>query len=438
MNPRVTAVKILIEVIQKHRSLTTVFQQKLSSAILPRDSSLIKQYCFGVLRFYHRLLPIAHSLVYTPLKIAHRDIEILMLIGLYQLIYLETPAYAAVSETVAGAAQLNKKWAKGLINQALQSYLRTPTVYLEKADTSLTGKFSHPQWLIEEIKQDWPVEWSTILAANNQQAPLFLRVNIQKISRQHYLNKLLQNNIEADLIDDLPQAIRLVKPSPVEALPGFFDGECSVQDLSSQLISKILNILPGQRVLDACAAPGGKTSLILENFPEKLQLVAIEKDAERTQQIIENLQRLHQAHEHVEVLVADATQPDSWWDGRPFDWILVDAPCSGTGVIRRHPDIKIIRQPSDVVSLADQQSRLLNSLWKLLAPGGKLLYTTCSLLKSENEKTIESFCVTFPDALLQPIDLSIGFALKFGHQLLPSENGPDGFYYALLKKISNI
>ncbi len=420
MNTRTIAVRILIEVIQKKRSLPAAFEKILLPGLSQRDVSQVKQFCFGVLRYYHRLWIIVQGLMYKPLKNAHKDVEILILLGLYQLIYLNTPQYAAVSETVASANDLKKPWMKGLVNQALQNYLRHSAKYMEKADSTLTGKFSHPEWLIAQLRKDWPVEWQSILTANNTQAPMFLRINPQRISREKYLEKLKQQQIESLIIEELPHAIQLSSGQSVESLPGFYEGEFSVQDLASQYLYKILDIKDGQRVLDACAAPGGKTSLILENFPQLKEIIAIEKESERADLIQENLRRL-QLTERVKVITADAAEPNQWWDGVAFDWILLDAPCSGTGVIRRHPDIKLLRQPEDIAAYHQQQIQLLSQLWPLLNPGGKLLYTTCSVLKEENENVIKNFCLGCQEA-----------AIKYSHQLLPVENGPDGFYYVLL------
>lgn len=434
MNTRSIAVKILIEVIQKKRSLSAAFQKMLPPALSQRDSSQVKQFCFGVLRYYHRLVVIAQDLMYKPLKTAHKNVEILILLGLYQLIYLNTPRYAVVSETVSCANDLKKPWIKGFINQVLQNYLRNASACLEKAESTLIGKFSHPEWLIAELQKDWPAEWPDILMANNTQAPMYLRINPQKISREKYLENLVQHQIDAQPISDLPQAIQLNNAHSVESLPGFYEGEFSVQDLASQYLYKILDIKDGQRVLDACAAPGGKTSLVLENFPQLKEIIAIEKELARADLIRENLQRL-QLNQRVKILNADASAPNQWWDGASFDWILLDAPCSGTGVIRRHPDIKLLRQPEDIAAYHQQQIQLLSQLWPLLNPDGKLLYTTCSVLKAENEKVIENFCSHHRAVSVERLPLPIGVPLKYGRQLLPTENGSDGFYYALLRKL---
>lgn len=433
MNTRAIAAQILAGVIRDKHSLTEEFQQKLPVNLADRDRSLVKEYCYGVLRWYFRLKIIADSLLYKPIKARESEIAALLLLGLYQLIYLKTPPHAAVSETVSAAQVLKKTWAKGLINQALQQFLREPDKFLQKADVSAVGKFSHPQWMTTALKKAWPEQWQAILTANNLQAPMFLRVNPLQNTRDDYKQRLQQHAIAATEVADLPQALCLEHPQAVASLPGFSEGSCSVQDLASQYIVNLLDLQPGLHVLDACAAPGGKTAHILETAPNLAELVAIDQDPERLERVKENIQRL-KLRTPLQLFAADAAEPAQWWDGQLFDRILLDAPCSGSGVIRRHPDIKILRQVNDIVAYAEQQWVLLSALWPLLKPGSRLLYTTCSIFAEENEQVVQRFCQTHADAQPLPVAIPVGIPQKMGHQLLPDPQANDGFYYAILLK----
>jgi 16S rRNA (cytosine967-C5)-methyltransferase len=425
---------ILTSVLRDHESLTDTLLKKIPPSLPDRDKGLIKEYSYGVLRWYFRLRIIADSLVYKPIKSKEQEIASLLLLGLYQLIYLKTPPHAAVSETVSAASTLKKPWAKGVLNQALRQFIQHSDEFLKKAEETEEGQFSHPQWLIETLKKSWPLHWQDILAANNSQAPLFLRVNPLQNTRDEYLLKLRQHGIDAMTVPDLPQALCLTSPEPIDRLPGFHQGCCSVQDLASQWITAALDLQPHQRVLDACSAPGGKAAHLLETEPNLAQLIAIDQNEHRLQRVKDNFQRLNIQTPFL-LLTADASRPDLWWDGQCFDRILLDAPCSGTGVIRRHPDIKVLRRPEDIPVYAEQQLQLLTALWPLLKPGGRLLYTTCSILPEENVKVIQRFCDQQPDAQLAPIPFKHGFAQEAGYQLMPQITGHDGFYYALLIRI---
>lgn len=434
-NTRAIAAKILTNVLRERRSLTEALNAGLQNGLSARDQALVKEYCYGVLRWYFRLKIIADALLYKPLKSEQQEVEVLLFIGLYQCIYLKTPPHAAVSETVSAAVALKKTWAKGLINQGLRQFLRKSDALLEKADETEVGKFSHPAWLIKKIKSAWPEHWEAILNANNHQAPMFLRVNAQQMSREKYLEALREKSIPAVSIEDLPHAIRLESPQSVDTLPGFREGLCSVQDLASQQIIKCLDLKPGQRVLDACAAPGGKTAYLLEIQPELSQLLAIDADPQRLKRITENINRLKLPAPSLQVLAGDAGELVSGLNGHPFDWILIDAPCSATGVIRRHPDIKWLRQENDIAMYAKQQYRLLSALWPLLKSDGHLLYTTCSILPEENTQVLQPFLKEHPGAKALPISITNGISQKIGCQLLPTPEGSDGFYYGLLQKV---
>ena len=392
------------------------------------DKPFIQKLSYGVCRYYFRLLAITKLLLHKPLPKKHHDILALILIGLYQLIYLDTKSFAAINESVAAANQLGKPWATRLINAALRQFQRQSTNLLIKIEQDQQAKYAHPHWLINELQSAWPQNWQAILTYNNQPAPLTLRVNQQKIDRQCYIEKLRAINITATPCEYSEVGIQLSTPLAVTTLPGFSSGEISVQDEAAQFAASLLDLQAGQRILDACAAPGGKTCHILETEPN-IELLAIDSHKIRKQRLEENLARLQLS---ATLITADAAQPESWWDGKLFDRILLDAPCSATGVIRRHPDIKLLRKKSELKTLTQTQYRLLKNLWTLLKPGGILVYATCSILPEENIKLIASFLSVQADAQVIPLSVAWGKSLPFGQQILPEKM--DGFYYAKLIK----
>ncbi len=440
-NSRAVAAKILTTVTKDQRSLTSALSNGITSQISlsTEDRAFIQELCYGVLRHYHRLCFFADQLLHKPLRSKDDDVKNLLLVGIYQLLYTKTPSYAAVSATVSGADILKKTWAKGLLNKTLRTFIdQTETLNQDSLATESIN-FSHPTWMIESIKKAWPSQWEAILTANNLRAPMSLRVNPQKTTRDEYLEQLKQQGIEASPITGLAHGIQLTKPLPVNMLPNFNEGFCSVQDASGQKVITLLDCQPKQRVLDACAAPGSKTCHILETTPDLTNLTAIDIDAERLTKIKENIMRLQLNHQNFHLVLADASHTKQWWDGTPFDRILLDAPCSATGVIRRHPDIKVLRQPDDIKSVIQQQQHLLNHLWPLLAKNGKLIYTTCSVLPDENEKQINAFLNAHKNAKILKPKLewppqSTVISLPHGLQVLPTENGMDGFYYAVIVK----
>ncbi len=429
MSARLTAAKVLTEVLGQRHSLSAVLPPALLALKNPGDRPLVSELCYGVLRWHLRLSAISRHFMRKPLKKKDADIQCLLLLGLYQLIYMRVPEHAAVAETVAITNVLNKSWAKGLVNAVLRNYQRNSDV-LDKLDQDHVVSTAHPDWLLGKIKKNWPDEWQVIVNANNKFAPIILRVNTRKIKRQKYLELLLENGIAAELLSHAPQAIKLAKLQDVTALPGFEQGWFSVQDGAAQLAAPLLDVQPGMRVLDACAAPGGKSCHILECEPD-VELVTLDHDEGRTRRIHENLQRLGF---NAQVLVGDAAQPESWWNGQQFDRILLDAPCSATGVIRRHPDIKYLRLPDDITDLVKLQGELLKALWSLLKPGGKLLYATCSILPEENSKQIINFLKQQQDACEIPIQAQWGKHVAVGRQIMTGYGDMDGFYYACLKK----
>lgn len=427
---RSVAARILATVIAEQRSLTAVLAEQLKD-VDERDRGFCQQLCYGVMRWQPRLSLLAEQLLRKPLKKKDADIQALLLIGLYQLRELQTAPHAAISETVNAAKQLGKQWAAGMLNACLRNYQR------QKADLDLALQQSkaavhaHPDWLLDRYQQDWPEHWQQICTANNQQPPMMLRVNRQQGDRQQYLASLTAENIGAEALSTAGDAaILLDKPCDVHKLPGFFEGRASVQDGAAQLVASLLAIQAGQRILDACAAPGGKTGHILETAPD-CHLLALDISEQRLGQVADNLSRLSLS---ATLQAANAADPDSWWDGHGFDRILIDAPCTGSGVIRRHPDIKLLRKPEDIDSLARTQQQLLDNLWPLLKPGGRIVYTTCSAFKQENEQQIEAFLQRHPDAEEIRPSHPPAQPRPFGFQRLPGDDVMDGFYYACLQR----
>ena len=408
--------------------MTAVLEQALGVMDSAHDKSFIQALCYGVIRQYYRLDFFLGQLLNKPLKDA--EIRTLALVGLYQLMFMRVKTHAAVAETVA-ATPKKKAWAKPLLNAILRNYLRRQDGLERQADNQPEARTGHPEWLIRQIESDWPDQTARILQANNQQAPMALRVNLARIDRSRYLERLAGLNIEAEPVAECPSAVVLKQPLPVDQVPGFAEGLVSVQDAAAQLAASLLSVEAGQRVLDACAAPGGKAAHILELEPKLAELVAVDLDELRMRRVNDNLERLNLK---ASLIVGDAVYPDRWWDGKPFDRILLDAPCSAVGVIRRHPDIRLLRRPNDIVQLASLQKAILEALWPLLVPGGVLLYSTCSIFKQENERQVEAFLNKHKDAVEWPVEGCWGEARKLGRQILTGQAGMDGFYYARIRK----
>jgi 16S rRNA (cytosine967-C5)-methyltransferase len=352
-----------------------------------------------------------------------------MLLGCYQLSYTRIPDHAAISETVNVAAGLRKHWAKALINGVLRQYQRRLPA-LEK-NLSQAQQQAHPPWLLDALQTAWPDQWQGIVAANNHTAPMCLRINQAKTNRQDYLAALTKQGVAAYAGENSAQAIYLEKACDVSMLPGFGDGLVSVQDEAAQLSARLVLQDQPQRVLDACCAPGGKSCHLLELAPS-LELHALELDPQRMPRVSENLERLGLS---AKLMIGDGTKPDAWWDGQYYDAILLDAPCSASGVIRRNPDIKTLRRPEDARQLQNSQLALLDHLWPCLKPGGLLVYATCSVLPTENRDTIAAFCGQTEQVEHIAIDAQWGISRDYGRQILPSTTGMDGFYYACLRKM---
>ena len=421
-NPRAQAAKILQRVIYQGESLSTA---------LPDDSEpLTRDFCYGCLRWHEPLSAVLGELVSKPLKQKDKDIECLLRVGLYQIIYQKTPDHAAVNETVTALKDLKKPWAKKLLNGVMRNFLREQETLLAEIEKRQVVRYAFPLWLIQAIKSAYPDNWESVLHESNQRAPMTLRVNLSRQTRDEYLSKLSSSEIKASAIDQVKSAVVLDQPINVHELPNFDEGGSSVQDAAAQLATLLLDCKDGMDVLDACAAPGGKTGHILESA-NNVSVLAIDSSEKRLQRVTENLDRLDFNNaDKVTLLAIDAADVDSYPTDILFDRILLDAPCSATGVIRRHPDIKVLRRESDIESLQQQQERLLDALWGKLKKGGIMLYATCSILPQENEDQIKAFLIRQEDAETVKIDKSQGY----GRQVFPGEESMDGFYFAKIAK----
>jgi 16S rRNA (cytosine967-C5)-methyltransferase len=430
-NVRVVAAEAIGQVL-RGRSLSTVLP-KYSQKVTDNDQSLLKELCFGTLRWYPQLQAIVNHLMSKPIKDREREIQALLACGIYQLMYMRVADHAAINETVAATVKLKRLWAKGLVNAVLRNFQRQQQQITEQLANAAEFETAHPQWLINRIQKAWPEQAREILTANNLQAPMCLRVNANHCSRDDYLKLLAEKEIQASKTEHSSVGIWLNSPRDVTELPGFEDGWVSVQDESAQLAASLLEVQPDHMVLDACCAPGGKTCHILESEPKLAALTAIDLEASRLERCKDNLQRLNlQAN----LIAADVGAIQEWWDNNPFDRILLDAPCSASGVIRRHPDIKLLRKDTDIDNLSKIQTELLEKVWKTLRKGSMLIYATCSVLPQENDQVVAQFLATNNDASVVKIEADWGKATDFGRQIFPSAKGGDGFYYSRLQKNS--
>jgi len=431
MKARVAAAEVLVDVCLRGQSLGNRLSRQLEQ-VVSGERPLLQELCFGVLRWLPTLQLLSQQLIGRPLKSRDQDVHYLILLGLYQLLHMNIPPHAVVAETVEAVKLRDKAWLAGMVNGILRNFQRRREALLAQLEQQEEAVFAHPAWMIAQIRAAWPDDWRAILQANNQRPPLTLRVNKRLLTRVEYMERLAACRLPARPAPGTTAGVILAQPVAVDRLPGFRAGQVSIQDGAAQLAAGLLDLRPGQRVLDACAAPGGKSCHLLEHQPALEELVAIDISGARLEKIRENLQRLHL---HAKLLEGDAARPDGWWDGRPFDRILLDAPCSATGVIRRHPDIKCLRQPGDLAAVTALQARLLEALWPLLRAGGCLVYATCSVLPQENSAQIAAFLRAHADAEEVRINAPWGRAIPCGRQLLPGENDMDGFYYACLRAI---
>ena len=427
---RAAAARVLAAVLGQGRSLKAELAATLPRWPDPRDRALIEAICFQALRHRRRYEFVLQRWMQRPLPARERLVHCLLLAGLAQLEALRLPGHAAVASSAGAARALGRAPMVGLVNALLRRAAREP--WPESDDPAVVH--SHPDWLLGALQADWPEHWQAILAANNEAAPMWLRLNPGHGTATGLVAELAEAGIASAVVPGLSDALRLDVPVAVARIPGWAEGRASVQDGSAQLAVAALAPRPGERVLDACAAPGGKAAQIAGLLQGRGELLALDRDARRLARLEETLARLGLASAAVQVRAADAGTPAAWWDGRPFDAILLDAPCSATGIIRRQPDVKWHRRADDIPALAAQQARLLDALWPLLAPGGRLLYATCSVLRAENAAQVGAFLARTPGARAEDPGQAFGHADGPGRQRLPGEQGMDGFFYALLRK----
>ncbi|QBG36282.1 16S rRNA (cytosine(967)-C(5))-methyltransferase RsmB [Litorilituus sediminis] len=428
-NIRALAAKCCFSVIDQGRSLSDELPKK-QDLLEGKDKGLLQEICYGVIRYLPELEHDVRQLMQKPLTGKQRVFHFLIIVGVYQIKYMRVPDHAAVSETVAATSALKNRHMKALVNGVLRNFVRQQQNETQDEALADAVRFNHPGWFIKKLQAAYPKNWQAILQANQVKPPMWLRVNQQENSYEDYQALLTNADIEIKNIDKFSQAIELTKAVEVTKLPGFEQGWVSIQDAAAQQAARLLDCQAGDVVLDCCAAPGGKTCHILEQTPQIQSMTAIDIEQDRLTRVSDNLSRLNLK---ANIIAGDAASKD-WWQGEMFDRILLDAPCSGTGVIRRHPDIKWLRKASDISTLVELQQQILKNIWSLLKPGGTLLYATCSILPEENREQIKHFVEQTADAELLAIAQSDD---DIGWQLLPDERNMDGFYYAkLIKKAS--
>jgi 16S rRNA (cytosine967-C5)-methyltransferase len=426
---RALAAEVLADVALRGTSLRERLQPAQSKLVDARDRAFLTALCSEGARWWLRFDKALDVLLQQPLRKREPALHALLVLGLVQLEVLHLPPHAAVAATVEATRALQRGGFSKLVNAVLRRWLRERDGLNEILDRDQSTRFAHPRWLVEAIAHDWPDHVDDILAENNQPSPPMLRVNSRRATREAAVLELAEAGILAKSHAWLRDALQLDGHADIARLPGFAKGHFSVQDGAAQCTANLMDMHDGMRVLDACAAPGGKACHMLEHAD--LELLALERDPARANSIRSNLERLHLA---CELRNGDAGNPGAWWDRKPFDRILLDAPCSATGVIRRHPDIKLHRRASDIPQLAREQARLLEALWPLLARHGRLVYATCSVLHEENERVVAGFLDAHPDAQPERCDLPVGRAAGAGWQILPGEGGLDGMYYAVIAK----
>jgi 16S rRNA (cytosine967-C5)-methyltransferase len=422
--------KVIAEVLNGH-SLTEVLG-RYQLQVADRDRAVLAELSYGICREFFYLDALAELLLKHPLKSKDQDVRALALSGLYQLLFTRIPEHAAIGETAGAARLLKKKWAVALINGILRRFQRERLPLIAKLEDRSTPetKYNQPLWLIEALQKAWPKQAEAVLQGLQQRPPFSLRVNLSQSRLSDYLSTLATAGLPGRPVTGVDSAIILEKPVAVSSLPGFEAGKVSVQDVGAQMAAFLLDIQPGMRVLDACAAPGGKTGHMLEQVSD-IDMVAMDVDEKRLARVNENMQRLGFAPG---LVVGDASDPQGAWSNEAFDRILVDAPCTATGVMRRHPDIKLLRRREDAEALVVRQKAILAAEWQMLKPGGKMLYATCSLLPMENDEQIHVFLETHEDARAVMLQSGLGISTRYGLQLLPDTMDTDGFYYSLLEK----
>ncbi|HEU4709793.1 MAG TPA: 16S rRNA (cytosine(967)-C(5))-methyltransferase RsmB [Methylophilaceae bacterium] len=404
--------------------LESIFRDEATS-LTPQQRATVQDLSYGTLRFYGQLQALLDRLLEKPLK--DKPLHMLLLVALYQLQHGKTSPHTVVDQAVKAAAAINRNsWARGLVNAVLRNFLRRQKALLDEIAESEVARYSYPQWWINKLKSQYPDGWQSMLLAGNAHPPMTLRVNSRQNSAEAYVQQLHEQALPARLLGQ--QAVMLEKPSPVDRIPGFYEGRVSVQDYGAQLAGQLLNVHNGMRVLDACCAPGGKTGHLLELAD--VGLLGLDSDSQRLQRVQQNLERLGL---RAQLAAGDAATPDGWWDGRPFQRILADVPCTASGIVRRHVDIKWLRRQSDIASFAGQQAAILRALWPLLAKDGKLLYVTCSVFHEENQQQIDRFLETHADARQLPLPALPDNYQQQDGQLRPCADH-DGFFYAVLQK----
>nr|WP_025218272.1 16S rRNA (cytosine(967)-C(5))-methyltransferase RsmB [Mannheimia varigena] len=431
LSSRAVSATIILQVLDQGKSLSTLIPEA-QKQLEPKDLPLVQEITFGVCRVLPRLESIIKLLIEKPLKGKTRLVHCLLLVGLYQLLYMRVPPHAAVDEVVNATKALKLDSFRALTNGVLRRFLREQDEILAKVDKH--WQTLHPEWLVNKLKKAYP-HWREIVEANNQRPPMWIRVNQQHIKAKDYavlLGDLVAKNLQNMTACSPHCALLLDKPVGVNQLHNFEQGWATVQDVHAQWSAELLGAENGELILDACAAPGGKTTHILEKAPNA-KVIALDIEESRLNRVRENLARLQQT---ATVICGDASKPEEWLEeGMMFERILLDAPCSATGVIRRHPDIKWLRQENDIAELAELQGKILNSLWNRLKPNGILLYSTCSVLPEENSEQIQRFVQTMPNAKLVEMDFNSEKVLE--KQFFPQHNGGDGFFYAKLQKVAS-
>ena len=427
-DPRICAAQAVERIVYRGQQLNRTLDRVLPDH-KPADQRFLAELVNGVVRWFWLLDGYAGLLVERPLKRKHRDVHCLLLTGLYQLEFTRVPVYACVNETVQAVKGMGKSWTGPFLNAVMREFIKNRDQHRQHGEFDDAVRYSHPSWLVERLKMQWPGHWSKILDANNSKPEMILRVNDKQCSVADYLDTLAAHGIEAVADHVSPVGVRLGARIPVGKLPGFGEGVVSVQNSASQLVAPLMDIESGHRVLDACSAPGGKLMHMLDMVPQTVDFTAVDIDESRCSEIRENLQRVGRS---ATVLAADATQPESWWDGRPFDRIVLDVPCSATGIISKHPDIKHHRKPEDVEHMMDVQQKLIDAMLGLLGENGKLVYTTCSVLAQENEQQVVSALQRHPEFAVEPLPSYLGRWTGHGRQRLQGVDSGDGFFYAAL------
>jgi len=429
MNLRAIAAQTVEAVLERGESMATALPHAQSSLDNPKNKALLQEITYGVMRELTQLEYYINSLMDNPLKGKQRIVHHLLLVGAYQLLHMRIPPHAALGETVAAIDDLDRPKFKSLVNGVLRSLQRDHQKLLDNMPTKGPVTYNHPKWIIKRATQAFPKQWQQILTANNQRSPMWLRNNASMQTRDEYLAQLELAQIPAVKGDIGDNSIILENPMPVSSLPNFDQGACSVQDGAAQQAAEILGAKDGELILDACAAPGGKTCHIIE-LAKDVKVVAVDCDQRRLDRVQQNLDRIGL---DATLICGDGTQPDTWWQGEKFDRILLDAPCSATGVIRRNPDIKWLRRESDILPLVSLQQEIIDACWSLLKPGGTLVYATCSILPAENSQQMLNLLQRHDDATLIPLNDN-DTPTSPGWQLLPGEHNVDGFYYAKIQK----